>query len=156
MFVSFLGLFVSHSSVGIGTIIGSEIFNHMCISAGSVMCAEGGVLKLDPQILTREALAYLSSLILLIWVLEGNSMGADVVFNQAAWSTNCLSVKWYGAFVLVLCYAVYAVIAANFGKVCKFLCGYYSSDLADGEKPETVADVYNVFHEQGVDPQVGA
>ena len=34
MFAAFVSLFITHTSLGIGTIIGSEIFNHLCICAG--------------------------------------------------------------------------------------------------------------------------
>lgn len=35
--ISLIAMFVSKSTVGLGTIIGSEIFNHLIISAASVM-----------------------------------------------------------------------------------------------------------------------
>ena len=42
LFISALGLFVEKSALGVGTVIGSEIFNHMCISAGSCLYAKDG------------------------------------------------------------------------------------------------------------------
>ena len=32
---SFIALFVTHSALGVGSVVGSEIFNHLCICAGS-------------------------------------------------------------------------------------------------------------------------
>ena len=34
---SFIALFVTHSALGVGSVVGSEIFNHLCICAGSVL-----------------------------------------------------------------------------------------------------------------------
>lgn len=72
MFVSFLGIFVQKSAIGIGTIIGSEIFNHMCISAGSGYFAKGGVLALNKYQFTRDCFVYAVALIVMMW-----STGAD-------------------------------------------------------------------------------
>jgi Ca2+/Na+ antiporter len=34
---SFIALFITHSALGVGSVVGSEIFNHLCICAGSVL-----------------------------------------------------------------------------------------------------------------------
>lgn len=48
LFASFLSLFVTHSSLGLGTtIVGSEIFNQLVIVAGSIQYARNNRLKLD-------------------------------------------------------------------------------------------------------------
>jgi solute carrier family 24 (sodium/potassium/calcium exchanger), member 2 len=122
MFVSFLGLFVAHSSVGLGTIVGSNIFNHMIISAGSVMSAKAGKLKLDPKVLTRESVAYLSSSLMLVWALKGATLTDKANFNPSHWY-RCLSVGWPSSLALVTCYVIYGLVAANFNKICVFLCG---------------------------------
>ena len=41
VFSSLIALFVTHSALGVGTVVGSEIFNHLCICAGSVFFARG-------------------------------------------------------------------------------------------------------------------
>lgn len=71
MFTSFIALFVNHSAIGVGTVVGSEIFNHMIICAGSVMYSNTGILQLEKYIFTRDVAAYLISLIALIWALKG-------------------------------------------------------------------------------------
>ena len=63
----FTALFVNHSSIGVGTVVGSEIFNHMIISAGSVLYADGGILHLDKWVFTRDISAYLLALLTLIF-----------------------------------------------------------------------------------------
>ena len=49
LFISFLGLFVEKSALGVGTVIGSEIFNHMCITMGSCFYAKNGMWKIDSR-----------------------------------------------------------------------------------------------------------
>ena len=70
LFASFLSLFVTHSSLGLGTIVGSEIFNQLIIVAGSIQYARNKRLKLDRAILLREVLFYGLSLVLFLLALR--------------------------------------------------------------------------------------
>ncbi|CAE7771417.1 SLC24A1, partial [Symbiodinium microadriaticum] len=63
MFTSFIALFVNHSAIGVGTVVGSEIFNHMIICAGSVMYSSTGVLQLEKRVFSRDVVAYFVCLI---------------------------------------------------------------------------------------------
>lgn len=54
LFASIIALFLYKSALGAGTIIGSEIFNHLCICAGSVLYSKGGVVEVEPRIVMRE------------------------------------------------------------------------------------------------------
>lgn len=114
LLISLLALFVSHSTVGLGTIIGSEIFNHLCICAGCVMSSSSGSLKLDARILTREVFGYFFSLVVLIIILR------EASFYRSKWN-RCLSVKWTDGLIMMLCYGAYAFLTINFSKVCKLL-----------------------------------
>lgn len=40
LLASCMSLFVTHSSLGLGTIVGSEIFNHLIICAGSILAGK--------------------------------------------------------------------------------------------------------------------
>ena len=71
MFTSFIALFVNHSAIGVGTVVGSEIFNHMIICAGSVMYSTTGVLQLEKRVFSRDVAAYFACLVVLIWSLKG-------------------------------------------------------------------------------------
>jgi K+-dependent Na+/Ca+ exchanger-like protein len=73
MFACFVSLFVTHTALGAGTIIGSEIFNHLVICAAAVLYANGGELQLDWRLVLRESLFYLMALLLLIAALSLNS-----------------------------------------------------------------------------------
>jgi Ca2+/Na+ antiporter len=71
LFTSFIALFINHSAIGVGTVVGSEIFNHMIICSGSVMYSSTGVLQLNKWIFTRDVFSYFVSLVVLIWALKG-------------------------------------------------------------------------------------
>ena len=68
MFAAFISLFVTHSSLGIGTIIGSEIFNYLCICAGSILYSKTGELELDARLLVRDVTFYALAIGALLFV----------------------------------------------------------------------------------------
>jgi hypothetical protein len=114
MFTSFIALFVDHSTLGVGTVVGSEIFNHMIICAGSVMYSSSGVLYLDKFIFTRDVSAYFLSLIILIWALKGNPIDAFRNMFASGVENECLHVTIYHATGLLFLYVCYAVVSGNF------------------------------------------
>lgn len=122
LFTSFIALIVYQSNLGVGTVVGSEIFNHMIISAGSVLFADKGVLVLDARIIARDLIAYMLSLFLLMYALKDH-MGRAVkhAFDESQWET-CLDVTLAHGGVLLLAYVLYAVVCGNFQKICRFLC----------------------------------
>lgn len=73
MFACFVSLFITHTALGAGTIIGSEIFNHLCITAAAVLYSKGGELQLDWRLVMRESLFYLLALLMLLGALVFNS-----------------------------------------------------------------------------------
>lgn len=125
VFVSIFGLFVTKSSIGIGTIVGSSIFNHMCICAACVMNSPEGKIRLNPKILTREAVAYLVALILLVFALRSDIEQKDTI-KKSKWK-SCLTVSWLDALVLILWYGVYVGVAANYEILCIWICGSSST-----------------------------
>ena len=54
LFTSLIALFVTRSEVGLGTVIGSEIFNHLGICAGSTLYARRRTLTLEPALVLRD------------------------------------------------------------------------------------------------------
>ena len=54
MFAAFISLFITHSALGVGTIIGSELFNHLIICAGSIYYSRSGTIQCDPRLVGRE------------------------------------------------------------------------------------------------------
>lgn len=124
LFTSFIGLFISKSSIGVGTIIGSEIFNHMVICAGSVMYAKGGVLVIDKKIFMREVTAYFLSLLILISAVGGGiGTGFSTMFDQSLWN-NCIFISWQNSLTLVGCYGIYALVSSNYKRICSTIQKY--------------------------------
>jgi Ca2+/Na+ antiporter len=69
LFTNVIALFVTHSDLGVGTIIGSEIFNLLLIVGGSILAAPKTPLELNKVPFIRDSAFYLISIILLLWVL---------------------------------------------------------------------------------------
>ncbi|CAL1279088.1 unnamed protein product [Larinioides sclopetarius] len=88
LFTSVIGVFISYDDVGIGTIVGSAVFNILFVIS---MCAifSKTVLSLTWWPLFRDVTFYSISLIILILCFKDN-----VIY-------------WYEALVLLLCYAAY-------------------------------------------------
>ena len=70
LFASFIALFITHSDLGVGTVIGSELFNHLIICAGSILYARGQTLSLSWRPLCRDVLFYGISCSLLLWSIH--------------------------------------------------------------------------------------
>ena len=106
LIISVIALFVFKSTIGLGTIIGSEIFNHLAISACCAL-ATRKPLVLNGNLFTREVVAYGLTLLALCWAL-GNGTLKKREF------TECLSVHWYHGFVLMLLYCMYATLTVYY------------------------------------------
>ena len=134
VFSSLVALFITHSSLGVGTVVGSEIFNHLCICAGSVLSAKGGVLILDKAIVAREASFYLLSLVLLLYFLTLESAPE----SDDPGGPAHIVIRWWAGFILVACYGAYVVVCATFEKI-KACVGYAPPP---GEDEEAAPDEY--------------
>jgi Ca2+/Na+ antiporter len=139
LFSCIISLFVTHTALGVGTAIGSAIFNHLCICAGSIFYADKFTLQLDWRILSRESLVYLSSLIILVWSLKGNDFGISF---QTAFDgigrdpTQCLVVRWYQALALFGGYIFYIIICVIFSPLVACICPL-SPQIEDEEAEES-------------------
>ena len=116
--ISFFGIFVQKNAIGIGTIVGSQLFNHMCIFAGSCLYAKDGVLQLNGRHLTRDTFGYFLALILLLWAVGAQPKN---MLKPSAWTTECLDVPFWRACVLLICQVIYCLVVANFEKISQTL-----------------------------------
>ena len=91
LFTSIIGVFITKSDIGIGTIVGSAVFNILFIVAICGLFARS-VLRLTPWPLLRDCTCYLLSIAALIAVSYDKK------------------VYWYEAVVLVTMYLLYVVI----------------------------------------------
>ena len=91
LFTSFIAVFVAHSDVGIGTIVGSAVFNILFVIG---MCAmfSIGVLRLTWWPLFRDISFYMLTLIVLI-----------ICFRDK-------SILWWEALLLLSCYIAYVLV----------------------------------------------
>jgi K+-dependent Na+/Ca+ exchanger-like protein len=126
LFVSFLGIFASNSAIGLGTIIGSEIFNHMCISAGSIYYAKHGNLVVEWKVFTRECLFYLLSLVTFLYAVEGDFSLSDA-FDTKSWD-SCLEITLVRSIILVVGQVVYVLVCGYFDEICMFF-GVHDHDI---------------------------
>ncbi|CAD7971830.1 unnamed protein product [Amoebophrya sp. A25] len=73
MFTNAIALFITHSDVGVGTIVGSEIFNLLLIVGVSIIATpnvEQLGLQIDKYPFIRDCFFYMLSILLLYWVLQ--------------------------------------------------------------------------------------
>jgi hypothetical protein len=127
LFATFIGLFVEGTAIGIGTVVGGDIFNHLINIAVSIYVAPNRTLKLDGIVFTREMIFYFISCLFVIWAAHEN-VGDSIMnaFSHSQW-TSCISIPWHTSFVLVLNYVVYCLFDAYFDRISTFLSPYLSS-----------------------------
>ena len=70
---------VDKSTLGLGVVIGSEVFNQMVICAASVLYAQGGVLKVDWRVVTRDCGGYAIACLMLIWIVVNKSVSGALL-----------------------------------------------------------------------------
>lgn len=90
-FTSVIGVFISKSDVGVGTIVGSAVFNILFIIGVCAIFA-GMVVKLTWYPMTRDCLFYLISVAALVVVIHDEK------------------VHWYEAAILVVLYFIYILV----------------------------------------------
>ncbi|XP_077988461.1 sodium/potassium/calcium exchanger 5-like [Glandiceps talaboti] len=97
LFTSVIGVFITHTDVGIGTIVGSAVFNLLCIVSLCGLLA-GMVINLTWWPLIRDSVFYLISIFVLILVMMDGI------------------VQWFEALWLLILYVIY-IIAMYFNPV---------------------------------------
>lgn len=144
MFTSFIALFVNHSAIGVGTVVGSEIFNHMIICAGSVLYSETGILQLEKYLFTRDVMAYILSLITLIWALKSSFFDALQNIFDADERKKCLDVTALHAAGLVLVYILYVTVSAYSQSIIKWIKGSSDLDIKPSGPKEILSTTQNL------------
>lgn len=129
-FASLLGVFVTEDTVGVGTIVGSAVFNILVIIGLSAALA-GAVLHLDWRPLARDSFFYVVSIFqLLLFVL---------------WSTPG-RIDWWEGLILVVTYVLYVMFMAFLNKRYMNLAAKLTSrrdesvddkDIEAGETPQS-------------------
>ncbi|XP_031839116.1 sodium/potassium/calcium exchanger 4 [Nomia melanderi] len=102
LFVNIVGTFVTEGDLGVGTIVGSAVFNILAVPACCGIFANQ-VLKLDWWPVTRDSLAYAITVLLLVLTLRDGR------------------IEWYEALILVLLYVLYILAMCFNGPISNFL-----------------------------------
>lgn len=105
LFTNVIGTFVTQGDLGIGTIVGSAVFNILAVSACCGLAAKE-TLHLEWWSLTRDCFFYSISVIMLLVVLENGK------------------VFWYEALVLIAFYGIYIL-----GKFEPFNLSFHKMDF---------------------------
>ncbi|KAB0797588.1 hypothetical protein PPYR_08581 [Photinus pyralis] len=101
LFVNVIGTFVTESDLGIGTIVGSSMFNTLGVAALGGLAAKAPI-QLDWWPVSRDCFLYLVSIVLLVVM---------------SWDGK---VFWYEGMILFIVYFIYFTIMFNNSKVSKF------------------------------------
>ncbi|CAL1687979.1 unnamed protein product [Lasius platythorax] len=88
LFINVIGTFVTEGDLGVGTVVGSAVFNILAVPACCALFANE-VLNLEWWPVSRDTLAYAFTVLLLILTLRDGR------------------IEWYEALVLVSCYILY-------------------------------------------------
>jgi len=116
LFSSIVALFITHSALGLGTVVGSEIFNQLIICAGAVLAARNNCLHLDKAILIREVGFYALSVLLLYLALSDHRPDPDDPDGP-----EHIYVSFYDALLLFGVYIIYVLVCSYFDNVVSFL-----------------------------------
>jgi Ca2+/Na+ antiporter len=145
-----VSLFITHSSLGLGTIVGSEIFNLLIICAGSVYASKvhqvpherygNRYLVLDKVMVCREVMFYgLSIAILYVALSEsGPVMVQDEKNGGQEVEEDRIIVFFWKAMLVFGVYVLYVWVCANMSKIMG-LCGNVKRCLGIGSE-STVED----------------
>jgi Ca2+/Na+ antiporter len=115
LLTSFVSIFITHSSLGMGTIVGSEIFNQLCIGAGSILAARNHQLHLSPAIVLREIFFYALSLVLLLVAIW------DRRYKNDDQEHKYIYIQWADACFLLLGYCLYVLVCAYYDRILEIL-----------------------------------
>lgn len=126
LFSSYVGLFASASSIGLGTVLGGNIFNQTVNIAGSILVAPNRRLKLSKIALSREVSMYFISNLLIIFAIEQDIYSSLNKLNDPKLWSGCLSIPWPYSLMLVLCYSIYCLVVAYGSRVIKYCSRFFN------------------------------
>ncbi|XP_056438001.1 sodium/potassium/calcium exchanger 4 [Gadus chalcogrammus] len=113
LFASVIGVFITHGDVGVGTIVGSAVFNILCI-IGVCGIFAGQVVMLTRWSVFRDSFYYTLSVVALI----------AFIYDE--------KIVWWESLVLVLMYVGYIVVMKFNSSMQKFFTGKPGKTVANG------------------------
>ncbi|KAG5887628.1 hypothetical protein JTB14_036273 [Gonioctena quinquepunctata] len=121
LFTNVIGTFVTNSDIGIGTIVGSSLFNGLGVAAIGSLAAPHP-LQLDWWPISRDCTIYALSVIALVII---------------TWDSD---IFWYEATALMLIYCVYFTVMFQNKKIERFVRRKIAGNKVHPEIPEEYAD----------------
>ncbi|KAJ6661832.1 hypothetical protein lerEdw1_013003 [Lerista edwardsae] len=112
LFASVIGVFITHGDVGVGTIVGSAVFNILCI-IGVCGIFAGQVVRLTWWSVFRDSVYYTLSVVVLI----------VFIYDE--------KIVWWESLILIIMYAFYILIMKYNVKLQK-LCTIKSMNVGNG------------------------
>ncbi|XP_069771577.1 sodium/potassium/calcium exchanger 4-like [Narcine bancroftii] len=113
LFASVIGVFITHGDVGVGTIVGSAVFNILCIIGVCGLFA-GQIVYLTQWSVFRDSLYYTLSVILLIVFMYDEK------------------IDWWEGLILILVYAGYILVMKFNTKMQNYFVSKLMKDVANG------------------------
>ncbi|GAA6228886.1 sodium/potassium/calcium exchanger 4 [Lates japonicus] len=113
LFASVIGVFITHGDVGVGTIVGSAVFNILCI-IGVCGIFAGQVVMLTWWAVFRDSFYYILSVVALIAFIYDDK------------------IVWWESLVLVVMYAGYILVMKFNSSMQKFFMGKSKKNVANG------------------------
>ncbi|XP_076874127.1 sodium/potassium/calcium exchanger 4 [Brachyhypopomus gauderio] len=113
LFASVIGVFITHGDVGVGTIVGSAVFNILCI-IGVCGIFAGQVVLLTWWAVFRDSLYYILAVVALIIFIYDDK------------------IVWWESLVLVVMYAGYILIMKFNSSMQRFFTGKRNKNVANG------------------------
>lgn len=117
LFSCLTSIFVTKSALGLGCIIGSELFDQLIIISSALLSARHGHLRLNKEIVLREVFFYALSIALLYYAVSDRRENKDGSIR--------LHISMLDGELMILAYACYV-----------FVCGYYDRMLRYFAKKE--------------------
>ncbi|XP_076156027.1 sodium/potassium/calcium exchanger 4a isoform X2 [Alosa pseudoharengus] len=122
LFASIIGVFITHGDVGVGTIVGSAVFNILCI-IGVCGIFAGQVVFLTKYSVFRDSLYYTLSVVALI----------VFIYDE--------KIVWWESLILVVMYAGYIIIMKFNTSIQNFFSGKEDKSVANGNTISEMEDV---------------
>ncbi|XP_061102887.1 sodium/potassium/calcium exchanger 4a [Conger conger] len=113
LFASIIGVFITHGDVGVGTIVGSAVFNILCI-IGVCGIFAGQVVYLTRWAVFRDSFYYILSVVLLI----------VFIYDE--------KIVWWESMILVVMYAGYILIMKFNTSMQNYFTGKEDKGVANG------------------------
>ena len=122
LFSSFVALFITHSSLGLGTVFGSEVFNQLIICAGAVYSSKTGRLELNKAVVTREVSFYALGILALYLALQDTEPVDDDPSG-----IDHISISFWNALLVFSGYIFYVLVCANMDAIVNFVTSMFAT-----------------------------